>query len=98
MGYFLKSKRAGLAIRVDRLLGEWGIGKDTAAGRRELELQMEQRKELELSKQSSDWKRLRRGWYFGPKRFREELLELIGQKRGEQHCGEELREKGVRAD
>src|SRR5256885_17248928 len=53
---------------------------------------MEQRMELEMSRQSLDWKRLRRGWCWGPKGFREEMLELIGQKQGKQHYGEELKE------
>lgn len=79
-------------LRVDRLMGEWGVKADTSAGRRELEAGMEQRRELELGAENGDWKRLRRGWYFGPKTFREELLELIGEKRGGQHYGEELRE------
>jgi hypothetical protein len=34
-------------LRVDRLLGEWGVRQDNAAGRRQLEQAMEQRKELE---------------------------------------------------
>jgi len=79
-------------LRVDRVLGEWGIGQDNAAGRRQLERAMEQRKELELSRAGSDWKKLRRGWCWGPKEFREELLELIAQKQGRQHQGEELKE------
>jgi len=79
-------------LRVDRLLGEWGAKEDTSAGRRQLEAGMEQRRELERSQENGDWKRLRRGWCFGPKDFREELLELIGHQRGQQHCGEELRE------
>jgi hypothetical protein len=33
---------------------------------------------------------LRRGWCWGFKDFREELLEMIGQKQGLQHYGEEL--------
>ena len=52
---------------MDRVLGEWQIGKDNAAGRRQLEQGLEQRKELEFSQESSDWKKLRRGWCWGPK-------------------------------
>jgi REP element-mobilizing transposase RayT len=77
-------------LRVDRLLGEWGVKADNAAGRQQLEQGMEQRKELEWSKENADWKRLRRGWCWGSKGFREELLEWIGQKQGGQHHGEEL--------
>jgi putative transposase len=79
-------------LRVDRLMGEWGIQADRTAGRRQLERAMEERKELEWSKETADWRRLRRGWCWGPKSFREELLEWIGQKQGQQHYGEELRE------
>lgn len=79
-------------LRVDRVLGEWGVKQDNARGRRQLEQGMEQRKELEMSKAAEDWKGLRRGWCWGPKGFREELLEMIGEKQGKQHHGEELRE------
>jgi REP element-mobilizing transposase RayT len=79
-------------LRVDRLNGEWAIKRETAASRRELEAGMEQRRELERSRENGDWKRLRRGWCFGPKDFREEMLERIANERGEQHYGEELRE------
>ncbi|MBC8096461.1 MAG: transposase [Akkermansiaceae bacterium] len=90
---YLKSpgKRASW-IRVDRVLGEWGVKEDNAAGRRQLEQGMEQRKELEMSKATEDWKKLRRGWCWGPKGFREELLEMIGEKQGKQHHGAELKE------
>jgi putative transposase len=79
-------------LRVDRLMGEWSVKADSRVGRRKLEVAMEQRRELERSQENGDWKRLRRGWCFGPKEFREELLELIGEKQGKQHYGEELRE------
>lgn len=79
-------------LRVDRVMGEWGVREDNATGRRLLERGMEQRKELEFSKDGEDWERLRRGWCWGPKEFREEMLELIGEKQGKQHHGEELRE------
>ena len=79
-------------LRTDRTLGEWGVKAETAAGRRQLEQGMEQRKELEWRKENSDWKKLRRGWCWESKSFREEMLELIGAKQGSQHHGEELRE------
>src|SRR5690349_1962436 len=46
-------------LRVDRLLGENGIFKDSPAGRRQFGLRMEQRRPSEKAKQ---WKPLRRGW------------------------------------
>src|SRR5438034_3576751 len=79
-------------LRVDRVLGEWGVRQNSGTGRRQLEGAMEQRKELEHAKESGDGKHLRRGWCSGLKGFREELLELIGQKQGKQHYGQELRE------
>jgi len=79
-------------LRVDRTLGAWGVEEDNVLGWRQLEQGVEQRKEMEWSKENSDWKRLRRGWCWGSKSFREEMLELIGEKQGGQHHGEELRE------
>ena len=79
-------------LRTDRLLGEWGVGEDNAVGRRQFEAGMEQRKEQEMSKENGDWMQLRRGWCWGPKSFRENLLEQIGAKKGTQHHGEELGE------
>jgi REP element-mobilizing transposase RayT len=79
-------------LRGDRLQGEWGISCDDSAGRRRWEKGLEQRRELEAAEANQDWERLRRGWYCGPATFKEELLEKIGQKRGHQHYGEELKE------
>jgi REP element-mobilizing transposase RayT len=90
--YLLRPGKRRAWLRVDRVLGEWGVKADNAAGRRQLERGMEQRKEQEMRKAAEDWKALRRGWCWGPKTFREELLEMIGERQGEQHHGEELRE------
>src|SRR6185437_3754042 len=90
--YMKKPAKRFAWLRVDRLNGEWGLEEDSSAGRRELEAGMEQRRELELSHGNGDWKRLRRGWCLGPAEFREELLELIGEKRDQQHYGEEVKE------
>src|SRR5260221_4644629 len=79
-------------LRVDRVWVEWQVGVGNAAGRRQLEQSMEQRKAQERSRESSDWKQLRRGWCWGPKGFRAELLELMGEQQGPQHYGEELKE------
>ena len=67
-------------LRVERLLGEWRIGRDNTAGRGRLEQGMEMRAEQERAKESGDWKKLRRGWCWGPKTFREELLDRIGRE------------------
>jgi hypothetical protein len=49
------------ATRVDRLLGEHGIGQDSAAGRQEFERQMERRRLEAVAEEAL--KPLRRGWY-----------------------------------
>ena len=49
----------------------------------------------EQSRAGGDWKQLRRGWCFGGKTFREELLGLTGDKQTEHHYGEEIRESAV---
>ena len=46
----------------------------------------------ERAKESGDWKKLRRGWCWGPKTFREELLDRIGERRTRAHEGPEIRE------
>ena len=79
-------------LRVDRVLGEWGVNQDNGNGRRQLEQGMEQRSALEMSQATEDWKRLRRGWCWGAEGFREKLLELIGRKQGRQPHGEAIRE------
>ena len=61
-------------LRVDRLLGEMRIPKDSPAGRRQFELNMEQRRGQESSQ---EWKGLRRGWYLGDEAFRKELLDQV---------------------
>jgi REP element-mobilizing transposase RayT len=79
-------------LRTDRLMGEYGLQQESLARRRQLEAALEQRRELELARECGEWNRLRRGWYLGPKEFRTELLEMIGQQQGHQHYGEELKE------
>ena len=79
-------------LRVEYEGAIYRVKEDSSAGRRQLEGGMEQRRELERSQENGEWKRLRRGWCFGPKNFREELLDQIGRQQGKQHCGEELRE------
>src|SRR5579872_434468 len=66
-------------LRVDRLLGEMRIPKDSAAGRREFERQMEERRHLE---DPEGMKAVRRGWYLGDEEFRRELLEQMTGKIG----------------
>ncbi len=76
-------------LRVDRLLGEHGIPKDTAAGRRELERRMEAARQAE---DTESYQPIRRGWCLGEKEFRKELLEHMSEQIGLNHGGAEVRE------
>src|SRR5439155_13510743 len=76
-------------LRVDRLLGEMSIPRDTAAGRRQFEQRMEERRAQETSE---DWRALRRGWCLGDEAFRKELLAQAHQRTGEYHYGLQRRE------
>ena len=71
-------------LRVDRLLGEYGIPRDSAAGRRRLEAGLEERRGQESE---TDYKGLRRGWCFGGETFREELLGQMQERMGPEHYG-----------
>jgi hypothetical protein len=76
-------------LRTDRLLGEKGIPKDSAAGRREFARLMEERRRQEVG---ADYESLRRGWCLGDEDFRQELL-ARGQPAGASHYGGERRER-----
>ena len=87
---YLRSARKRPAwLRVDRVLGELGIQKDDAKGRRRFAEAMEERRSKD---QPAPWKALRRGWYFGGAATKEELLERMGREMGEHHVGEERQE------
>ena len=72
-------------MRVDRLLGEHGIQKDSAEGRAEFERRMEERRGQESD--GREWKAVRRGWCLGGEEFRGKLLERMGPQLGEHHSG-----------
>jgi putative transposase len=73
-------------LRVERLLGEYRIPKDSAAGHRVLERAVEERR---ASETDADYKPIRRGWCFGEKAFRQELVEQMAERLGAEHYGEE---------
>ena len=77
-------------MRVDRLLGEHGLGRDTASARQEFERRMETRRGEETDPESL--RRLRRGWCLGSEPFREEMLQKMEGKLGDSHSGELRRE------
>jgi REP element-mobilizing transposase RayT len=76
-------------LRVDRLLGEHGIPRDSPAGLHEFEKRMELRRRTE---DGAEFKPLVRGWCLGSQAFRKELLAWMSEKRGAEHFGAELRE------
>ena len=80
--YLKPSEQRACWLRVDRLLGELGIPKDSAAGREELENHLEVRRAQE---DDGEFKKIRRGWCLGGDTFRQELLEqaqtLAGDER-----------------
>jgi putative transposase len=80
-------------MRVDRLLGEHGIGQDTSAGRQEFERRMEDRRRQEEDEE--ELKPLRRGWCLGSPEFRQKMLEQLEQSAGENPNAEVRRESAV---
>lgn len=76
-------------LRVDRLLGEHGVPKDSVAGRKYFAAAMEARRQGEGDK---EFKTVRRGWCLGDKAFRKELLGQMRERRGPNHYGEECYE------
>jgi len=61
------------------------------AGRREFDRRMEQRLD---QKKPGQYKSLRRGWCFGDKAFRQELLGQMAERVGESHYGAERQASG----
>jgi REP element-mobilizing transposase RayT len=76
-------------LRVDRALGEYGIPRDTTAGRARFEEVMEQRR---LQADGQDYRALRRGWCLGSAEFKEELLAQVTHQIGPNHYGRERSE------
>jgi hypothetical protein len=74
---------------VDRLLGEYHIPQDSAAGRRRLEEALEQRR---CAEEGDEFKPIRRGWFFGEESLKQELLAAVSKKAGKWHYGEAVQE------
>lgn len=87
--YLLAPSKRPVWLQVDRLLGEWGIPKDSPAGRQRLEQSLEQRRGAE---EGEEFKPIRRGWCLGEETFRKELLAQMGERLGAEHYGEERAE------
>jgi len=88
--YLKRSSQRPPWLKVDRLLGEHGIPKDSPAGRRVFEQRMEERRRQEDDPEA--WKPVRRGWCLGETGFRKELLAQVSKRRGAHHYGAELQE------
>ena len=79
-------------LRVDRLLGEWGIPKDSPAGREQFAGQMEARRRAEgQGEPELD------GWCLGSEEFRQELLAQVSELASPRHAGEEIRQSALRS-
>jgi len=87
--YLKRPKQRWPWLRVDRLLGEHGIARDRADGRRQLESLLEARRGAE---RGADHQAVRRGWCLGDQTFRQELLKQMADRVGAEHYGEERRE------
>ncbi len=87
--YLRRPGRRPKWLLVRPLLGEHGIPKDSAAGRKEFAMRMEQRR---AGEDPLEWKPVRRGWYLGDKKFRKELLAQMKEQRGGHHYGPEVAE------
>lgn len=87
--YLLAPSKRPAWLRVDRLLGEWGIPRDSWAGRQRLEQALEERRGAE---EGEEFKPIRRGWCLGEEKFRKELLAQMGERVGAEHYGDERAE------
>jgi REP element-mobilizing transposase RayT len=85
--YLQEAARRPAWVRVDRLFGEWGIPKDSPAGREQFALQMEARRRAELKGDYEPG-----GWCLGSEQFRQELLAQVSELASPRHAGEEIRE------
>ena len=76
-------------LRVERLLGEKGIPRDTEAGREQFAKEMERRR---LEETADEYEQIRRSWFLGSEEFRKELLAMATEKVGLNHYGADRRE------
>ncbi len=89
-GFYLKPpQQRPRWLRVDRLLGEKGIPRDSEAGREQLSKDMERRRAQE---NAEDYEQIRRGWFLGSEEFRKELLAAAVERVGLSNYGAERRE------
>ena len=79
-------------LRVDRLLGELGMARDSTAGRQEFARRMELRRE---EAKPEEYEAARRAWGVGSEEFRQELMAAAQGRVGANHYGWEKQESGA---
>lgn len=87
--YLMAPRKRPDWLRVDRMLGDAGIPKDSTAGRSRFERRMEERR---FSDDPEAYSKIRRGWCLGDKTFRKELLASMGERMGSEHYGDDRHE------
>jgi len=90
--YLKKPGKRPRWLRADRLLGEYHISEDSAAGRRRLNEALEQRRRAE---EGDVFKPIRRGWFFGGETLKQQLLAQVSEKAGKWHYGEAIQESAA---
>jgi hypothetical protein len=90
--YLERPSRRPAWLRVERVFGETRIPKDSAAGRRQFERVMEDRRQQE---DPADYARIRRSWCLGEEEFRKELLAQVQESCGASHYGVESQESAM---
>jgi len=88
--YLGEPSRRPVWLRTDRLLGEWGIPKDSPAGRAEFAGHMEARRRAEGKGEYEP-----EGCCLGSDEFRQELLAQVSELAGPEHRGEDIRQSAV---
>jgi putative transposase len=73
-------------LRVDRLFGEWGIPKDSVAGREQFASHMEARR----NERDAEFESVRSDWCLGSEQFRRELLAQVNELASPRHAGPEI--------
>ena len=85
--YVAEPSRRPLWVRVDRLMGEWGIRWDQPGAGQQFAAVMEARRQAEVAQ---EFKPVPRDWCVGSEAFRADLLQYVQEQRGKWHYGAEL--------
>ena len=88
--YLQAPARRPVWLRVDRVLGEWGIPQDSPAGREEFAGRMEARRRAEGAGQYEP-----KGWCLGSDEFRQELLAQVSTLATSKDAGEEIQQSAL---